>query len=189
MRIRGSFGRAGLAILLLPFFARSTASEQLSELRCGENVDLRIVPDKQVYEKGGTMHVRFFVTNLDDDPLYLFSFIDQCSSPLGWLALRLHDPRGNEVRSYACAVDFIMKEVRPAETLRDSRYGVMLRKNEIFGRVQEYKLPNERGTYRLRGDIGQVGHLTDDQNEALSENHMRVLRHTCSSPVATIKVR
>jgi hypothetical protein len=73
--------------------------------------------------------------------------------------------------------------------LTDSKYGVRLGKNEIFGRVQEYKLPKEKGLCRLQADLGQVGYLTDEQNDALSQHHMRILRYTCSSPIVVIEVK
>jgi hypothetical protein len=179
----------GVCILALGLSVCSFFGEMRAASGCDEGIDLQITADKRLYTPGSTINVQFLVKNTDETPLYLFSAINQCSSPLGWLSLRMRDPHGQQVRSFACAVDYLMDQVDPVQELTDSKYGVRLRKDEIFGRVQEYKLPREKGSYRLQADLGQVGYLTDEQNDALSQHQMRVLRHTCSSPVVVIEVR
>jgi hypothetical protein len=166
------------------FFSQTRAASG-----CDEGVDLKITTDKRLYTQGATIYVQFLVKNTGETPLYLFRAINQCSSPLGWLSLSMSDPRDQQVRSFACAVDYNMDEVDPVQELSGSKFGVRLEKDETFGRVQEYKLPKEKGLYRLHADLGQVGYLTDEQNDALSQHHMRILRHTCSSPVVVIEVK
>jgi hypothetical protein len=166
------------------FFSQTRAASG-----CDEGVDLKITTDKRLYTQGATIYVQFLVKNTGETPLYLFRAINQCSSPLGWLSLSMSDPRDQQVRSFACAVDYNMDEVDPVQELSGSKFGVRLEKDETFGRVQEYKLPKEKGLYRLHADLGQVGYLTDEQNDALSRHHMRILRHTCSSPVVVIEVK
>jgi hypothetical protein len=183
---RVAVGGCVLAVVLsiCSFFGEMPAASG-----CDEGVDLQITTDKRLYPQGATIHVQFLVKNTDETPLYLFSAIGQCSSPLGWFSLRMRDPHNQQVRSFACAVDYLMDQVDPVQELTDSKYGVRLEKNEIFGRVQEYKLPKEKGLYRLQADLGQVGYLTDEQNDALSKHHMRILHHTCSSPTVVIEVK
>ncbi len=156
---------------------------------CREDVDVQIVPDKRVYTAGETARVEFLVRNGGDTPLFLFKSINQCSSPLGWLSLRVRSPHDTKFPGLECAVDYDMNKVHPAQELSDSKYGIVLRKDEVFGKRQEYKLPKEKGVYRLQGEIGQVGFLTDDQENELTEHRMRILRHTCLSPVVTIEVK
>jgi hypothetical protein len=79
----------------------------------------------------------------------------------------------------------LMDELNLAQELSDTKYGVQLRKNEIFGRVQDYKPPKNRGSYRLQAELGQVGFLTDQQKEALSQHQIRILHHTRVAQVAT----
>ena len=166
------------------FFSQTRAASG-----CDEGVDLKITTDKRLYTQGATIYVQFLVKNTGETPLYLFRAINQCSSPLGWLSLSMSDPRDQQVRSFACAVDYNMDEVDPVQELSGSKFGVRLEKDETFGRVQEYELPKEKGLYRLHANLGQVGYLTDEQNDALSQHHMRILRHTCSSPVVVIEVK
>jgi hypothetical protein len=173
-----------LALAVRPFFGKTHAATG-----CDRGVDLQITTDKRLYKQGATVRVQFPVTNTDETPLYLFRAIDQCSSPLGWLSLRMRDPQNQSVVSFACAADYLMDQLDPVQELSDPKLGVRLGKDEIFGRVQEYKLPKEKGLYRLQADLGQVGYLTDEQNNALSQHHMRVLRHACSSPVLVIEVK
>jgi hypothetical protein len=157
---------------------------------CGEGVDLQIVTDKRVYAPGATIHVKFLVTNTDDWPLYLFSVINQCTSPLGSLSLHIRDQHNQEVTSPLCSADYFnMGELNPAQQLSDSKYGVQLLKDEIFGRLQQYKLPKKKGLYRLQAEIGPVGSLTEDQELELSKHQIRILRHTCSSAVVTVEVK
>ncbi len=173
--------------LLLPLPPCLSSIPTTSE--CGEGVDVQITPDKHVYSAGATARVEFLVTNGGDTPLFLFKNINQCSSPLGWLSLRVRSPHDTKVPGLECAVDYDMNEVHPAQELSDSKYGIVLGKDEVFGRWQEYKLPKDKGPYRLQGEIGQVGFLTQDQEKELTEHRMRILRHTCLSPIVTIKVK
>src|SRR5271157_2923175 len=179
----------GACLLALALPVCSFFDETRAVSGCDEGVDLRITTDKRLYAQGATIYVRFLVKNTDETPLYLFRAINQCSSPLGWLSLSMSDPHNQQVRSFACAVDYNMEEVDPVQELSSSKFGVRLEKDEIFGRVQEYKLPKEKGLYRLQADIGQMGYLTDEQNDALLQHHMRILRHTCSSPIGVIEVK
>jgi hypothetical protein len=156
---------------------------------CGEDVDLQIMPDKRVYTVGTTAQIKFLIINKGDTSLFLFKNINQCSSPLGWLSLRVRGPHNATFPGLECAVDYLMDEFDPAQTLSDSNYAVVLRKREIFGKWQEYKLPKEKGLYRLQAEIGQVGVLNDDQETKLSEKHMRILRHTCLSSPVTIEIK
>lgn len=166
-----------------------SSSRPRSISRCTENVEVEIVPDKRVYAKGATAHVEFLVTNRGDVPVYLFKSIRQCSSPLGWLSLQIRSPQDALVPGFECAADYVTERIRMAKELSDSRYGVQLEKDEVYGKWQEYKLPQEKGVYRLQGEIGQVGYLTEDQEKELSDEHIRILRHTCQSPEVTIEVK
>lgn len=176
-------------VLAVSVSVYSFSGQMRASSGCDEGVDLQITTDKRLYTRGATVNVQFLVKNTSETPLYLFRAISQCSSPLGWLSLSMRDPHNQQVRSFACAVDYNMEEVDPVQELSGSKSGVRLEKDEIFGKVQEYKLPKEKGLYRLQADIGQVGYLTDEQNDALSQHHMRILRHSCSSPVVVIEVK
>jgi hypothetical protein len=180
---------AGACVLAVAMSVCSFFGEMRAASGCDEGVDVQITTDKRLYAQGATIRVRFLVKNTDQTPLYLFRPIGQCSSPLGSLSLSMRDPHNQEVRSFACAVDYNMDEVDPVRELTDSKFGVRLEKDDIFGRVQEYKLPKEKGLYRLQAELGQVGYLTDEQNDALSQHHMRILHHSCSSPTVVIEVK
>jgi len=173
--------------VILPFCAKRSYGPTAGS--CGEHVDIQIQPDKRVYQQGAAIRVRFLVTNTDEAPLYLFRSIDQCSSPLGWLSLQILDPDGKEVPGFNCAVDYLVEQINPAQWLSDSKFAVLLRKDDVFGKWQEYKLPKRAGLYRLQGEIGPVGVLSEDQEKDLSEHHMRILRHTCFSTSVIIEVK
>jgi len=179
----------GICVIALAVSAKPPVGGLSANSACGNGLDLQIVTDKRVYAPSTTIKVEFLVTNMSDTPLYLFRSIDQCSSPLGSLSLRVRDPNNQEVPGLECAVDYLMDQLDPAQKLGDSKYGVLLRKDEIFGKWQEYEVPKEKGLYRLQGELVQVGFLTDDQEKALSQHQMRILRHTCSSPIVTIEVK
>ena len=152
-------------------------------------IAVHVEPDKRVYSPGEIMHATIAITNISDTPLYLFHGINQCSGPLGYLFLRIVDSHNKELPIPACTADFLMDELNIVQQLSDSHFGVLLRKNEIFGRVEDYKMSAEKGLSRLQAVIWEVGSLTQHQEKALSDHRMRILRHTCFSPVITVEVK
>jgi hypothetical protein len=135
------------------------------------------------------MHVKFLITNRNKEPLYLFKVVSQCSSPLGWLSLEIRDERNERVKTGLCSVEYDMETLKLVQTLSDSKFGVLLSTDEIFGKQQDYHLPQIKGTYRLRGELAPPVYLPNDQKEDLTQHHMRILGSACLSPEVQIAVR
>jgi len=155
---------------------------------CEDGMNLQIVTDKRSYSPGATMHVKFVITNTSEKSLYLFSSVNQCSSPLGWLSLEIRDQRNQKVPTPPCSGEFDMDALNVLQVLSTSKSGVQLQKNEIYGRVQDYELPKRKGTYRLHAEIAPAD-LKEDQKQELLRHQMRVLRNICQASVVTITVK
>jgi len=154
-----------------------------------EGVSLHISTDKNSYAPGATMHVRFLVTNTGKEPLYLFRNVGQCSSQYGWLSVSLRDEQNRNVGSWECSVDDPLIATRDfVGILSNPKSGVFLKQGEIYGREEGYELPKKAGTYQLTAELAPGG-VSKEQDEALVQHQMRVLRGTCLAPAVTITVK
>lgn len=157
---------------------------------CSDDIELRIVTDKLSYAPGETIHVTLLVRNTGETPLYLFRNIGQCSSQWGWLTVILRDQQNNEIESWPCSTDDLRFGIRDiAATLSNSQSGVFLKKGDIYGREEEFELPKRKGTFLVSAEIAPAAYLTDQQEEALRQARMRILRRTCLAPPVSITVK
>lgn len=156
---------------------------------CGsENgVDFRIVTDKRSYAPAATLHVKFLITNPGEEPLYLFRLLSDCSSQIGSYLFFILDEKNKEVPKQRCSADLIMDE-RVIDELSDPKFGIALRKYDIYGFEGEFQLPAKKGTYRLKAELWPPG-FTEKQKEILSQRQMRVLRSRCAAPIVTITIK
>jgi hypothetical protein len=161
---------------------------QLQATLCETGVGLQILTDKNSYAPGATMQVSFIVTNIGEQPLYLFRHAGRCTGQFGWFSLVIWNSRNRSVETHECSADYDMEALDVVSFLRGSKSGVQLVEGEIYGKVLSYELPKERGTYRLQGQLTPAS-LKDDQEKELSEQKMRIPKRFCQSPAITITVK
>jgi hypothetical protein len=150
-------------------------------------VDFRIVADNLSYAPGATLRVKFLVTNTGEEPLYLFRLLSDCSSQIGGYLFFILDQNNKEVPIQRCAADLIMDD-RVIDELSDPKFGIALRKYDIYGFQGEFQLPAKKGIYQLKAELWPPG-FTDKQKEILSQRQMRVLRSRCLAPIVTITIK
>ena len=156
---------------------------------CGEEgrIDFRIITAKIHYSPGAIARVKFIITNTGEEPLYLFRSVSDCTSQIGSYLFWILDQDNKEVPLQRCSVDLAMDE-RVINELADPKFGIALRKNDIYGLEEEFQLPVKKGTYRLKAELWPPG-FTDKQKEILSQKHMRVLQCRISAPIVQITVK
>lgn len=158
--------------------------------QCDASVKVQLTTDKLIYAPGTIMHVKLLIANAGEVPLYLFHAISQCSSPYGSLSIRLYDDGDRPVDIGGCSSDdFEMNKHNLVDLLTKSESGILLRPGDMYGQEQEYRLPKEKGIYRVRGVLAPVGFVTDSQKQALAQHRMNIVKGACTSLMAKITIK
>jgi hypothetical protein len=179
----------GMCIVAAVLLIGSGLNREATGSGCDQGVELQLLTDKNLYSPGASMRVRLLVINTGQTSIYLFRDIGQCSSQYGWLSVSLHDEQNREVESWGCSDDDPLIGTRDfVGILTNPKSGVFLRHGEIYGREEDYDLPKKKGVYRLQAELAPAG-FSNEQNEALSQHQMRVLRSTCLAPTVTLTVK
>jgi hypothetical protein len=150
-------------------------------------IDFQILTDKAVYSPESTMHVKFIVTSMIDDPIYLHRDLYVCSGQLGFVFFQILDRNNADVRSEGCAGD-IWPPGEDGEDLADPKVWILLRRGDIYGGSADFKLPPKKGTYRLKAELIPTG-FTNAQKESLSQKHLRVLASPTPAPIVSVVVK
>jgi hypothetical protein len=153
-------------------------------------IDFQIVADKMTYSPESTLHVKFLVTNTGETPLYLPRDISVCSNQYGFVFLQFLDRHDRDVRSEGCSSDSWppLGDVDALKEVSDLRFWILLKHGEIYGTEDEFKLPANKGTYRLKAELIPPG-FTDKQREVLAQKGTRILQTPCAAPIVTITLR
>jgi hypothetical protein len=157
---------------------------------CGDakgEVEFQILTDKAVYSPGSTMQVKFIVTNLAEEPLYIYRDLYVCSGQLGFVFFQILDQGNKDVRGSGCSGD-IWPPGEEVEHLTNPKTWILLKQGDVYGGATDFKLPAKKGVYRLKAELIPTG-FTDKQKETLSQRHMRVLRSPFPAPIVSITVK
>jgi hypothetical protein len=152
------------------------------------SVGFDILPDRLVYSASSTMHVKFLVTNMGETPLYLFRNLSPCTSQIGFYSFLILDREDRTIPVQACSSDHDMDSMDVVKTLTNPKLGLVLRQYEIHGVNWDFKLPSQKGTYRLRAQLVPPT-FNMFQEQTLTQNGMRVLECPVRAPIVTIVVR
>lgn len=179
-------------ILITCVLLFSTCVQDSKPQDCGgdNGIEVRVLPDSTVYRPGSTMHLKFLVTNQDKAPVYFYRVgMSACTGQMGFLSFLVLDEHGKEANTSGCSGDTWPLGMSDAvKMLSDPDSGIRLRRYEIYGFEWEERLPTKKGTYRLKVELVPA-FFSDQQREALSERHMRVLQCKVAAPVVTIVVK
>jgi hypothetical protein len=155
---------------------------------CDNGVTFRVsVPARKVYSPGASVRITVVIANSGLTELYMFRFINRCSSQLGSYHFTLLDDQGQTVRVQECYADDDMDRLDVVKALTDAKTGITLNRQETFRLEQHIKLPTKRGVYRLRAELIPAA-LNPEQQRALSEHQMRIVGR-CLAADVVITVR
>lgn len=178
----------GLVLGLVSFslLLRGTLAQ---DCHSDNNVNFQILTDRNSYPQGGSVRVKFIITNTGGDNLYLSRLIMGCSSPIGFASLEILDIDGRSVKKTGCAIDvFPPKDDEIPAALSDSASWVHIGPKEVYGGERSFDLPLKAGIYRLKAILFPTS-FTDKQKQTLSKDHIRVVRYCIPASPVTIRVK
>jgi hypothetical protein len=108
-------------------------------------LDVRIVTEKRVYNRGSTIDVEFVIKNTGDARLYFFRLLTQCSSQIGSFDLQILDKNKNVVTRSGCSSDYYMPGMDVVKTLTASQTGMVLGIGEVYRHTDSLELPEIKG--------------------------------------------
>jgi len=154
-----------------------------------DQVEFRVLSDKLVYARGESIIVTDIVVNSGQTPLHLSRCQKGASCQVGFADVKILDGNGRNVCNWGLAEDQRPWTERDVVALvSDSRLWVTIGPNEIYGGEMQFKLPDQKGEYRITGELFPPG-FTEREFDILAENHIRVLRNPHEAPSVTIRVK
>lgn len=167
---------------------RANSNAQAPKCGSAVGIEFQILPDNTVYHPNSAMYVKFIITNTGEKSIYLFRFVNQCSSQVGMYHLTVFEKKGGEVPVKFCFADLLLQNLDVVETFANPKFGIELRRGEVYGDVGEFNVPAKPGKYLLKAELIPPS-LLDKQRLALIQSKMRVLECRVSAPPVSITVK
>lgn len=142
-----------LLILAIVFLVGSGQGKQ-QEVRRDDNIQFQILPDKLAYASGASGEIRYLVTNVGTQSIYIGRSLGGCSAPSGFTSLQILDKNGEEVPASGCAVDGLrVSDDELVRWITDAKFWILVEPGEIYGGVGRFELPTKAGKYRLVAEL------------------------------------
>ncbi|HWF05991.1 MAG TPA: hypothetical protein VHA06_20050 [Candidatus Angelobacter sp.] len=176
-------------LLLLVFFNMPSQHRDVKIAQEEPQLEIQIATDQPEYHRSEEISLKFYVVNRGKTPVYLSRGISYCTFWSGYLDLQILDKEGRNVVAGGCSAEhFIMSGQEVLQEMQDPKQWVLLNPNEIFGNVQKFWTPKNKGKYHIKVELaGPV--LSADQEQFLLQNHVSFIQHRIGAPIVPITIK
>jgi hypothetical protein len=138
-------------------------------------IQVQLVITHSVYAPGSKVHFKFLVTNVGEEPLYLYRA--GCGGPRAYYEVEIREKSGDPTHAGRfpgrIADDFDWGGRDVVRELNDPQFAIRLQSNEIYGFEDDIELPKKKGVYRIEATFVPAG-FAEEQKAALAEKKMRL---------------
>jgi hypothetical protein len=176
-------------LLWVGFFTLLSQHQDVKIAQEEPQLEIQIATDQPEYFRGEEISLKFYVVNRGKTPVYLFRDVSYCTFWSGYLDLQILDKEGRNVVAGGCSADGpIMSGYEVLQEMQDPKQWVLLKPNEIFGNVQKFWTPKNKGKYHIKVVLaGPV--LSADQKQFLLQNHVFFVQHRVGAPIVPITIK
>ena len=176
-------------LLLVGFFTMPSQHQDVKIAQEEPQLEIQIATDQPEYFRGQEISLKFYVVNRGKTPVYLSRGTSYCTFWSGYLDLQILDKEGRNVVAGGCSAEhFPMNGYEVLQEMQDPKQWVLLDPNEIFGNVQKFSTPKNKGKYHIKVVLaGPV--LSADQEQFLLQNHISFIQHRIGAPIVPITIK
>jgi hypothetical protein len=152
-------------------------------------VEFHIAADRTAYAPGSRMSLRSFVLNPGSMPVHIARNFSSCTGWDGYVNVQILNSDGRNVRKLGCAAEYLpMSSSEIMHQMKNSELWILLGPNEIYGTIDEFELPKEKGVYHIQAELVPP-RLSEEQKQTLNENQMPFLSRPITAPPIKIEVK
>jgi hypothetical protein len=176
-------------LLLVGFFSMPPQHQDAIVVQEEPQLELQVATDRSEYVPGELISLKFFVVNRGKTPVYLSRNISYCTFWSGFVDLQILNEEGRNAMVGGCSAEhFPMSGQETLQEMQNPKEWVLLKPKEIFGNVQEFWTPKNKGKYRIKVVLaGPV--LSAEQERFLLQNHISFVQHRLDAPIVPVTIK
>jgi hypothetical protein len=152
-------------------------------------VEFHVVANRTEYAPGSRISLRSFVLNPGTTPVHITRNFSSCTGWDGYVNIQILNKAGRNVRKLGCAAEYLpMSSSEIMHQMKDSELWILLGPSEIYGTMDEFELPKEKGVYQVRAELVPP-RLSEEQKQVLNENRVPFLSRPVTAPPLRIEVK